>query len=166
MRQTYRLLAGILMTCILLLLHGCGNDATEEKAPRPIPQLSDLNIKQFVTVLQQDYEHSLEDIENAYDEHKANNDPDGYFKYRNLTWTPAYIDLKNHYSAVLYENKPYLARKRLLPLFSMFDNVLKIGLDLKKAMSDNDERYHGRAVDSIQKDRLAFTKLVVKLQAS
>ena len=166
MRQPYRLFTGLLVACLVLLLHGCGNDATEEKAPRLVPQLSDLNIKEFVTTFQQDYERSLGDIENAYDKHKSKQDPNGYMIYRNQIWTPTYIELKNHYSAVLYTNKPYLARKRLLPLFSMFDNVLKIGLDLKKAMSDDDERYHGRAVDSIQKERLAFTKLALKLQAS
>lgn len=166
MLQPYRLLAGIFMTCLILLLHGCSNEAAEEKVVRPIPQLSDLNIKEFVSVFKQDYERSLNDIENAYDEHKSNNDPDGYVAYRNLTWTPAYIDLKNHYAAVLHQNKPYLARKRLLPLFTLFENVLKIGLDLKKSMNDNDERYHGRAVDSIQKGKLAFSKLALKLQAS
>ena len=153
------------MTVLLLLLHGCSNEA-DQQTERPVPQLSDLNIKQFVTVFQEDYERSLSDIEQAYDKYKLENDPSGYVAYRNLVWTPAYIDLKNHYAAVLHLNKPYLARKRLLPLFDMFDNILKIGLDLKKAMLDEDERYHGRAVDSIAKNRLAFTKLVLKLQAS
>ncbi len=37
MLQPYRLLAGIFMTCLVLLLHGCSNEEPEAKVVRPIP---------------------------------------------------------------------------------------------------------------------------------
>ena len=162
--QPRRTFISLLIVVFASLLHGCSQEP--EKVVRKVPQLTELNIHEFVDVFQNDYENTLDTIVAAYDESKANDDPDEFIRYRNLYWTPDYIDMKNYYAKVLHANKAFLARKRLLPLFTAFDHVLKIGLDLKKAITQNDERYHFRAMDSIQKDRLAFTKIVLVLNGA
>ena len=148
----------------LLLLGGCSNDS--EDVVKKVPTLTEKNMRQFVSIASQDYDYIVDKLEIAYNKHKSGNDIAGFIGFRNTQWTWEYIELKQHYAAVLDKNRKFVARHSLQPVFNEYEGILLIGLDLKHALTDGNSRRERRAFESIKRGRVEMAKMLLRVNKS
>jgi len=117
-------------------------DKSSEKAvekAKPIIDLNDANVKQFTQSLSKDYIKVQKDLLDSFYSHKKAGDSYGFTQYRNLKWTPAYIEKKDYYQAVLDKNRAYITTAGIKPLFLRFENLIYIGINLKNGLLNDDQ---------------------------
>ncbi|WP_261843188.1 hypothetical protein [Aliamphritea ceti] len=166
-RTLYLVRNSFLILLTLLMVSACNQETAEEKAMRMAPTLTDNNVRKFVSIAGKDYDQILDRLEVAYDKYKAEEDSLGFIGYRNTKWTWEYIELKNHYAAVLKKNRKFVASHSLQPIFDQYEGILLIGLDLKHALTENNRRRERRAFESIKRGRIVMAKALLKVsQAS
>ena len=128
----------LLALCISFALTSCSKeDATEKTKPAIV--LNDANIKQFTQTLAKDYTNTQKTLLDAFYSHQKENDALGFTKFRNYTWTPVFIEKKIYYQAVLNKNRDYITKKSIKPLFLRFENLIYIGINLKKGLLNEDQ---------------------------
>ncbi len=142
------------------MLTGC----TEEKAAPPvikIQQIDPANQQAFVRQMVGDYLLLSNELQSRYDEFKAADDADGFIRYRNLRWTPAYIDKKAAYDKVFYNQKAYIYRQQLGGLFELFFGLQKLSIHLKHSLSDKDWTLEQQALTKLLKDQAKVNHYLV-----
>ncbi len=148
-----RLRSALFGVLIGLSLLGCGPQAEQSQVPRSILTLNDTNDATFARDFAQDYLATLASLENAYHDSRQRDDANGFIRYRNLEWTPAYIEKKAYYQAVLQKNKPYIYRAAMNPLFDKFDRLITISVNLKHALRDHNDAQWRQAKALIDADK-------------
>lgn len=156
----FRLFACVLMLFSSLFLSAC---MEEEKAPRVVPTLTEQNLREFMSVASHEYDQIIDKLEVAFNESKAAQDPDEFISYRNREWTWEYLELKEHYAAVLDKNRRFVASHQLQPLFDEYNGILEIGLDLKHALTENNARRERRGMESIKRGRINIAKVLLRV---
>ncbi|MGB0467185.1 MAG: hypothetical protein ACPGF7_06575, partial [Pontibacterium sp.] len=143
------------------LLTACCQDAEQgELKSAIIPVLSPNNIGEFSESFAHDYFNTLESLENAFDAYENTEDTDAFITFRNREWTPLYIKNKAYYQAVLHKNKATVYRASIDPLFTGFDRLVVIGLDLKHAALENNNNLRERAFLRIATDTKAVKQVL------
>ncbi len=146
-----------------LMISACSQETPEEKAMRMAPTLTDKNVYKFVSIAGKDYDQILDRLELAYSKYKSEDDSLGFIGYRNTKWTWEYIELKNHYAAVLKKNRKFVASHSLQPVFDQYEGILLIGLDLKHALTESNHRRERRAFESIKRGRIVMAKTLLQI---
>ncbi len=159
-RPLDRLRSALFGVLIGLSLLGCEPQAEQSQVPRSILTLNDTNDATFTRDFAQDYLTTLASLENAYHDYRQRDDANGFIRYRNLEWTPAYIEKKAYYQAVLQKNKPYIYRAAMNPLFDKFDRLITISVNLKHALLEHNETQWQQTEALIAADRLAVSGFI------
>ncbi len=128
----------LLALCLSFTLTSCSKEDATEKA-KPAIVLNDTNIKQFTHTLAKDYANIQKTLLDAFYSHQKSGDAHGFTQFRNTTWTPAFIEKKAYYQAVLNTNRDYITKKSIKPLFLRFENLIYIGINLKKGLLNEDQ---------------------------
>jgi len=125
---------------ISLLLTACDKSGQDtEKAVKPILALSDANAKQFKVAFYKDYVKTQKALLEAFHRHQKAGDSFGFTQFRNTVWTPAFIEKKNTYQAILDKNRTYIDTASIKPMFLRFENLIYIGINLKNGLLDDDQ---------------------------
>lgn len=126
--------------CLSLSLVSCdkGPEKTAEET-KSIIVLDDATVKQFTQSLSKDYIKTQQELLVAFNSYKKAGDIYGFTKFRNNKWTPAYIEKKDYYQAVLDKNRAYISTAGIKPLFLRFENLIYIGINLKNGLLNEDQ---------------------------
>jgi len=142
-----------------LSLFGCDTaDNKEVSVTKEITTLTDKNIKTFTKTLLKDYVEARSELLAQFKTFKKANDKYGFAKYRNHTWTPKYIEKKEYYNAVLDENRAYIDKAGVKPLFLRFENLLYIGVNLKNSLLNDDDELLQTTYAEIKEDHATISK--------
>ncbi|MDC9725639.1 MAG: hypothetical protein PSN44_06975 [Gammaproteobacteria bacterium] len=136
----HRITAIVFWLFIGLALISC--DSGPEKTAGQVEQitvLNDENIKQFTQAIANDYVSTQKDLLDAFYSYQKSGESYGFVKFRNHTWTPAFIKKKTHYQTVYKENSDFISKNSIKPLFLSFENLIYIGIGLKNGLLDNDD---------------------------
>lgn len=154
----------LLIVTASLFLTACGKSDQETNTDKAgsIPTLNDANIKQFTSDFSIDYIETQKSLLASFHSHQKANDSFGFTQFRNLVWTPAYIEKKNYYQATLDKNRSYIATTSIKPLFLRFENLIYIGINLKNGLLDEDQELITETLAEAKADK----KLVVKIAKS
>jgi len=151
--RTNHLLTIFLSLCLSITLVSCDKSEKIVEKEKPIPVLNDDNVKQFTLALANDYEKTQKELLDGFYRYKKAGDSYGFTKFRNGDWTPAFIQKKDYYQAVLNKNRSYITRKALKPAFLRFENLLYIGLSLKNGLLNDDQEMIQAALVEAKADK-------------
>ncbi|OUR71208.1 hypothetical protein A9Q78_10420 [Methylophaga sp. 41_12_T18] len=140
----------LLSLAISFFLVACGDNKV---APIEIIKLSSTNIDAFTVELANDYLTTVDSLVTEFKKHKKANDAYGFTQYRNYYWTPAYIEKKDYYAAVIEQNRDFLANSKIRPIFNKFDNLIYFGVDLKNSLLEKDRKLLDKTMVSLKKEK-------------
>jgi len=144
------------------LLAAC--DSSDDKAaPVEIIELSSANIDAFTVEIANDYLTTVDSLVTEFKKHKKANDAYGFTQYRNYYWTPAYIEKKDYYSAVIEKNRDFLSNSKIRPLFNKFDNLIYFGVDLKNSLLEKDRKLLDKTMAGLKQEK---ADVIVVLKAT
>jgi len=129
----------LLLLCISFTLTACDKGPDEAGQSKPIIVLNDSNVKQFTQNLAKDYVKTQKALLDAFYSHQKAGDAHGFTQYRNFNWTPMFIEKKDYYQAVLDKNRSYISKKEIKSLFLRFENLIYIGINLKKGLLNENQ---------------------------
>nr|WP_320167235.1 hypothetical protein [uncultured Methylophaga sp.] len=151
-----RILKMSLLMLFTLLLMGCDDtNAPSPQTPKQhqLTELSQKNINAYTNEMVSNYIKIQDQLIQHYQQAKQNNNIFEFIQYRNHTWTPEYISLKNKYSRDFKHNEPFLNGQPSAPLFTIYENLIYIGLDLKNGLLEDDEVRQQSALEAAKEDR-------------
>ncbi|MDB2705248.1 hypothetical protein N9Y67_01765 [Pseudomonadota bacterium] len=148
----------LLLLLITLIMSACNEPTGEPAIKAEAIILDNGNISSFKQALLQDYITARNDLLNHFKVFKKENNADGFTQYRNIEWTPNYIEKKHYYQVVLKNNKAYIDKVSLKPLFLKLDNLLIIGVNLKHALRDSDDELLKSTYAQIKADHAVIRK--------
>lgn len=151
-----------LFVCLFLSLFlvACGDTATQEEVVE-IPELNAANLDEFTLTFANTYLHTVETLLTEFKKHKKADTPHGFVQYRNHQWTPAYIEKKDYYLAVIEKNRAFLETTKVKPLFNKFDNLIYYGIDLKRSLLEKDRKLLDETVAALNEQE-AIVATVIK----
>lgn len=116
-----------------------GNNNPSKDDSQTIPTLNKTTIGRFSLQFEKDYDDALNNLIKQFKIDQKNDDVYNFIDYRNIKWTPAYINKKTFYTAVFNKNKGYLEKSPIAPLFNQYEYLIYIGINLKHGLLDNDK---------------------------
>lgn len=137
--STKYLLNIFLIVTMGLFLTACDKSGQETEKAKPILTLSDANVKQFKIDFYKDYVKTQKELLDAFHRHQKAGDSFGFTEFRNVVWTPAFIEKKDSYQAILDKNRTYIDASSIKPMFLRFENLIYIGINLKNGLLDGDQ---------------------------
>lgn len=147
----------LLLSSSLWLMSGCSEPPPPEKKI-PVLHIDSADPQAFVRHFVSDYLNFSDELVAQYHQFKAEQDAYGFVLYRNLNWTPNYIESKRSYEATLFDQKAYIYRHQLNELFDLFFELQKLSLLLKHSLLDEDWALEQEVMVRITKDRLRMMK--------
>jgi len=122
-----------------LFLAACDKSSQDTEKAKPIPTLSDANIKQFKVNFYNDYAKTQKALLDKFYSHQKAGDSYGFTQFRNVVWTPKFIEKKDAYQAILDKNRKYIDTTSIKPMFLRYENLIYIGINLKNGLLDGDQ---------------------------
>ena len=139
-----------------LFLIGCDNaDSPAPHSPKQnkATELSSKNINEYANEMANNYINIQQKLLKHYQQAKQSNNTYDFIQYRNHKWTPEYISLKTRYSRDFEHNKAFLEKQVSAPLFTLYENLIYIGLDLKNGLLEDDQARQQTALEEAEQDK-------------
>jgi hypothetical protein len=153
---THHFLKVSILVFFALFLTSCDDSSAptlQTPKQHKLAELGNSNINAYTNEMVNNYIKIQNELIQHYQQAKQKNKPYEFIQYRNQTWTPEYISLKNKYSRDYEHNASFLKDQPSAPLFTVYENLIYIGLDLKNGLLENDEARQQSAMEAAQKDR-------------
>jgi len=148
--------------CLSLFLVACGDTGTEQEITpvSEIPELNPDNLDEFTLTFANTYLNTVDTLLTEFKKYKKANDPHGFVQYRNYHWTPAYVEKKDYYLAVIEKNRAFLEATEVKPLFNKFDNLIYYGIDLKRSLLDKDRKLLDKTVAALNEQEAVVSSVI------
>ncbi|WP_299197128.1 hypothetical protein [uncultured Amphritea sp.] len=166
MKSVTRLISvafSVLFICLSgFVLTGCGEEKSAAPPAINIQQIDPSNQQAFVRQMAGHYVLLSNQLRNQYLEFKAADDADGFVLYRNMRWTPEYIEIKTAYEKVFHDQKAYIYRQQLDGLFELFFGLHKLSVHLKHSLLEKDETLEQQVLEKLIKDQAEVSTYLLR----
>lgn len=159
-------LSAFFAVALILSITACDNDTElgfTTTTKETVPTLTDQNINAFTQKFATDYFSNLDGLLINFHAAYGSDDEYQFINYRNQKWTPAYIKEKHYYATVFEQNKAYLDKSVITPMFNCFENLIYIGLDLKKGLLNKDPELIEQTIVEANADKKLVNSIITSV---
>ncbi len=143
----------MLFTFFLIACDDTNSPTPQTPKQNKVTKLNSKNIDAYANEMANNYINIQDQLVQHYQQAKQTKNTFGFIQYRNHTWTPEYISLKTRYNRDFEYNKAFLEKQKSAPLFTIYENLIYIGLDLKNGMLEDDIERQQSALEAAKKDK-------------